>query len=295
MWPLRSDAERVPGDSQVLSPVQPIGQSVIGVWSRADPFRSTRRYLFDVRIAALFDIHGNLPALEAVLQDVARAGVDRIVVGGDVVLGPMTRDALETLTSLSVPVHFIRGNAEIVLLDEIAGRALSFPVPEQYRPALRWEAEQLSEYAYMLEDWPRTLHLDVPALGSSLFCHATPRNENEIFVRTTPEAVLRPIFDPLAVSLVVCGHTHMQFDRLIGATRVVNAGSVGMPFMEAGAYWLLLDQTVTLKRTRYDLNGAAERIRATDYPRAEDYATNAVLHPPREATMLESFSRVELK
>ena len=104
-----------------------------------------------------------------------------------------------------------------------------------------------------------------------------------------------PVFAGLGVTLVVCGHTHMQFDRLVGTMRVVNAGSVGMPFGLSRAHWLLLGPDVELRSTPYDLREAAERIGATDYPQAEDFARNSVLNPPSERAMLEGFSRAELK
>ena len=103
------------------------------------------------------------------------------------------------------------------------------------------------------------------------------------------------IFEGLDAALVVCGHTHMQFDRTIGRTRVLNAGSVGMPFEEPGAYWLLLGPDVALRRTTYDLEKAAERIRATKYPQAEDFAARNVLQPPSADATLEAFTRFELK
>jgi hypothetical protein len=132
-------------------------------------------------------------------------------------------------------------------------------------------------------------------LGDALFCHATPRNDIDCFTRLTPEDQLFPIFQRLDVPLVVCGHTHMQFDRTIGTIRVVNAGSVGMPFQEPGAYWLLLGPDIQLRHTPYDLASAADRIRATTYPQAEDFATRNVLHPPSERETLEAFSHVVLK
>ena len=99
----------------------------------------------------------------------------------------------------------------------------------------------------MLASWPRTLRLDVDGLGGVLFCHGTPRSETEIFTRLTPEERLVPLFDGLQVSVAVCGHTHMQFDRQIGPTRVVNAGSVGMPFGTTGACWVF--QVIKQERT----------------------------------------------
>ena len=104
-----------------------------------------------------------------------------------------------------------------------------------------------------------------------------------------------PLFDGLDVPLVVCGHTHMQFDRMIGRTRVVNAGSVGMPFGEPGADWLLLGPDVEFRHTAYDLERAAERIRQTEYPQAADFAAKSVLQPPREAQMLDVFTNVSFK
>ena len=95
--------------------------------------------------------------------------------------------------------------------------------------------------------------------------------------------------------MVVCGRTHMQFDRTIGRTRVVNAGSVGMPFGKPGAYWLLLGPDVELRHTRYDLAKAAKRIRATSYPQAQEFADHNVLQPPSEKEMLGALSKAELK
>jgi diadenosine tetraphosphatase ApaH/serine/threonine PP2A family protein phosphatase len=104
-----------------------------------------------------------------------------------------------------------------------------------------------------------------------------------------------PVFDGLDVALVVCGHTHMQFDRTIGGIRVVNAGSVGMPFGEPGAYWLLLGPDVQLRHTSYDLEKAAERIRSTKYPQAREFAAQNVLEPPSVPAMLEAFTKAELR
>jgi predicted phosphodiesterase len=248
-----------------------------------------------MRVAAIYDIHGNLPALEAVLQDVREEEVDRVVVGGDVVPGPMVREALACLLALDIPVQFIQGNGEVAVLEAIAGR--DHPaVPEQHRPLIRWMAQQLRfEYAPLLASWPRTLRVDIAGCGHVLFCHGTPRDDNEIFTRLTPEERLLPIFDGLNASLVVCGHTHMQFDRTIGSTRVVNAGSVGMPFGAPGADWLLLGPDVELRHTNYDGSRAADRIKATDYPNVEEFVAQYVLKQPSAADMLEFFTRVSLQ
>jgi len=113
----------------------------------------------------------------------------------------------------------------------------------------------------------------------------------QIFTRETPEDRVAPAFADVESGSVVCGHTHMQFDRRIAGHRVVNAGSVGMAFGEPGAYWLLIDDDFRLQRTEYDLANAARRIGATEYPDAEQFARNNVLEPPTEAAMLAAFSR----
>src|SRR2546428_7349052 len=183
-----------------------------------------------MRVAALYDIHANLPALEAVLQDIRQADVNQVVVGGDVLPGPMPRETLACLQDLDIRVQFIQGNGDRVVRAQMAGMESS-EVPEQFREIVRWNAQQLHpEDERLLASWPQTLRLEIPELGEVLFCHATPRNDTEIFTRLTPEDRLLPVFEGVNVPMVVCGHTHMQFDRTVGRIRVVNAGSVGMPF-----------------------------------------------------------------
>ena len=248
-----------------------------------------------MRVAAIYDIHGNLPALEAVLQDILQAGVDHIVVGGDVILGPMPRETLSCLLDLDMSVQFIQGNGDREVLALMQGIETG-AVPQAYRAVMRWNAQQLHpEDAQVIGTWPKTIRVAIDVLGEVLFCHATPRNDTEIFTRLTGEDRLRPVFEGLNVPVVVCGHTHMQFDRTIGTVRVLNAGSVGMPFGEPGAYWLLLGPDIQLRHTPYDLAQAAERIRNTEYPQAADFATHNVLQPPSESAMLEAFARAELK
>jgi putative phosphoesterase len=248
-----------------------------------------------MRVAALYDIHGNLPALESVLDEIAHAAVDRMVIGGDVVCGPMTRDALARLLDLDIPVDFIRGNAEVSVLAEMGGADQTRPLPEPIRQVLRWEAQQLRGYEPVLAGWPMTLRQRIPGLGTVVFCHATPRNEDEIFLKSTPEEVLEPIFSAVEADVVVCGHTHMQFDRTIGQVRVVNAGSVGMPIGAPGARWLLLGPEIELRHTLYDFANAADRVRETSYPQAQEFAATNVLQPLSEAAMLEMFTPFALK
>jgi putative phosphoesterase len=243
-----------------------------------------------MRVAALYDIHGNLPALEAILREVRRAEVDQIVVGGDVFPGPMSCEALACLLDLEIPVRFIHGNGDREVLEQRAGRE-SAAIPESFREVMRWSAQQISpEDERIVASWPSTLQIEIPGLGEVLFCHATPRNDTEIFTRLTPEERLLPVFEGVTAPVVVCGHTHMQLDRKIGGIRVVNAGSVGMPFGDPGAYWLLLGPGIQLQRTSYDLTAAADRIRKTGYPQAQEFAAGNILRPPSEKEILERFS-----
>ncbi len=247
-----------------------------------------------MRVAAIYDIHANLPALEAVLEDVRQAEIDQIVVGGDVLPGPMPRETIARLLQLDVPVQFVQGNGDREVLARMRSVEES-TLPEEAREAVRWVAQQITpEDESLLASWPKTLRVQILGLGDVLFCHATPRNDTEIFTRLTPDERLVPVFEALNVAVVVCGHTHMQFDRMIGRIRVLNAGSVGMPFGKPGAYWLLLGPDVQLRQTSYDFPNAAERIRSTKYPQAENFAIRNVLRPPSEREMLEAFARVEL-
>jgi putative phosphoesterase len=191
-----------------------------------------------LRIAALYDVHGNLPALEAVLAEVA---ADAIVVGGDFVAGPWPAETLERLRGLDGDVRFIRGNADREVYEEGPGMA----PPE----VMEFVRERLSPEDV---DFLRTLPL-TETIGRTLFCHATPRNDEEIFTRASPAERWGAALAGVDADVVVCGHTHVQFDRRIGDVRLVNAGSVGMPYEdEPGAYWALLDGAdIELRRTEY--------------------------------------------
>lgn len=247
-----------------------------------------------MRVAALYDIHGNLPALEAVLQDVSNEGVDAILVGGDVVPGPMSAEALDLLLEQPVPVSFIRGNGERETLAVRDGKEPT--VPSSAVESVRWSGGQISDgQADRMRRWPPTVRMEIAGLGSVLFCHGTPRSDSDVFTHLTPVQAVAPAFQELEADVVVCGHTHMQFERMIGRVRVANAGSVGMPFGEAGAYWVLLGRDIWLRRTEYDLEAAAERIRRSAYPAAEEFATRSVLQPPSQDEMLMLFERAAMK
>ena len=255
-------------------------------------------------VAALYDIHGNLPALDAVLAEVRQANVDLIVVGGDVLPGPLPRETLARLLEMEIPTRFIYGNGELAALAQLTaadpgevtywGTSGGATLPEPFREVIRWTARQIPEYRELLASWPLTTAVEIDELGKVLFCHATPRNETEIFTRVTLEERLLPVFAGIEESVVVCGHTHMQFDRRVGPTRVVNAGSVGMPFGTTGADWLLLGPGIELRKTSYDTSAAAEVFRRTSYPMVEELAVRYILQPPPEEELFAAWASAEL-
>jgi predicted phosphodiesterase len=245
-----------------------------------------------MRVAALYDIHGNLPALESVIGEVERAMVDQVVIGGDVLSGPMQVDCLERLGLLSVPMHYLMGNSDREVIAARHGNE-NKKLPSFALEMIRWSAGKLTpEHEHWIASWPKTVRLEIPPLGSVLFCHATPRDDNEIFTRQTDEVRLLPIFDAVSANVVVCGHTHMQFDRMVGKTRVVNAGSVGMPFGVSGADWLVLGPDIELRNTNYDRVDASRRIAGAGFPNTPEFD---MLNPPAAEKMLESYSEAELK
>ena len=248
-----------------------------------------------MRVAALYDIHGNLPALEAVVAELRTLRVDQVVIGGDVLPGPMPRETLALLRGLDIPCHYIRGNGDREVVLRRQG-VESDGVAPAFRGMIQWVADQLDDdHEAWLSSWPLTHTMDISGLGRVLFCHATPRNDTDTFTRATPDDVLAPLFASLPGAMVVCGHTHMPFDRVVGKTRVVNAGSVGMPFGDPGADWLLLGPDVELRHTSYDLESAAVRVRHTHYPMAEDFAARNVLNPPTADEMIAIFSKAEVR
>lgn len=224
----------------------------------------------DVRVAALYDIHGFLPALEAVLAEPDVAAADVVVIGGDAVEGPMPAATLALLEGLGERVRWVRGNTEREVLE---GRDADPGKGGIWEQRAAWVAAQLSsDQLARIAAWPATVAVDVDSLGPTRFCHATPRDDYEIFTAITPAEAVEPML-AAAEPTIVCGHTHVQFDRAIGERRVVNAGSVGMPYEgETGARWCLLGPDVDLRRTAYDMAGAAARIRATGLPEADELA-----------------------
>jgi predicted phosphodiesterase len=240
-----------------------------------------------MRVAALNDVHGNLPALTAVLAKVPDDAL--IVFGGDLVSGPMPKQTSELVRSLGARARFIRGNA-----DHIAGAGPEGGVWESRR-AWVFEEQLDEEERAFFASLPPTETVNVDELGPTLFCHGSPRDENEIVTAVTSDARLREILGSVEERVVVCGHTHHQFDRTVDRWRIVNAGSVGMPYEgHRGAYWALLGPDVELRRTEYDVEAAAEAIRATGYPEPEEDPLPNLLNPPTAAEVAEYFEQQAL-
>jgi putative phosphoesterase len=222
-------------------------------------------------VAVLSDIHGNLPALDAVLAELRADPPHAVVVGGDVAAGPMPLEVLARLRALPWPVHWIRGNADRALVMSFDGT-----VPEAWRDhpiwiADAWTATRITRAERdFFTTLPPLLRLEVEGLGEVLFCHATPQSDEERVTVFTPEDRLAQILAAGGAPLVVAGHTHRQFDRTAGGRRMLNAGSVGRPYEEEpGAYWLRLGPDVQLLRTPYDTAAATAAFRALGYPSAD--------------------------
>jgi putative phosphoesterase len=228
----------------------------------------------DVRIAVLADIHGNLPALRAVLAEVDREQVDAIVVGGDIAGGPLVRESLDLLDSRPEPVHWVRGNAEREAVAVFDGQPASDDPPGR---AAAWSASELDRgWRDRLASWPIALSLD-----GVLFCHGSPRSDDEMLTRATPDAALVDAVAGVDERLVVGGHTHQQFIRTVGQLVVANAGSVGMPYEgRAGAFWMVVDAArVELRETPYDFEGALDELRAWGYADLDEQIGEALLDP----------------
>jgi putative phosphoesterase len=229
-----------------------------------------------MRVAALADIHGNLPALEAVLNAVELERPDLVVVCGDVASGPLPVETIDLLRSLP-SARFVRGNADRELVAHFDGEKPSaWP-----GPAADWCASQLSrERRDFLASFSETVEMSIDELGRVLFCHGSPRSDIEMMTRKTSDERIHEFTAGLQVDVVICGHTHMAFDRTVGKVRVVNPGSVGMPYGDPGAYWALIGRDISLRRTEYDRQAAADRIKRSAWPGAEEFARENVLTVP---------------
>jgi putative phosphoesterase len=235
-----------------------------------------------VRVAAISDIHGNLPALEAVLAEIDREGVDDIVVAGDTAHGPWAAEIVDLLVERGA--RCVRGNADREVVDR----------SDLFGPLAPWSADRLGERRLtVVAGWPLTVELSVDGLGETLVCHSTPTSEDPIYTRITPDAELVSILGNVDADVLVCGHTHMQYDRTLSSgLRVVNPGSVGIPYEGArGAYWALLGPGVEFRRTPYDVEGAVAAIEVLGVP-VDARMLEQLLDPPDSESTTEHFESI---
>ncbi|AEW99084.1 metallophosphoesterase family protein [Streptantibioticus cattleyicolor] len=240
------------------------------------------------RTAVLSDIHGVLPALEAVLAEPEVRAADRVVLTGDIACGPQPAEVLDLLTALGDRVTWVAGNADRELVE--FRRGVRETIPDPIGP---WAARQLRpDHLELLASLPLSVRLPVAGLGTVLFCHATPRDDEEVVVVDSRPDRWREVFDGLGpdVDAVICGHTHMPFVRLAHGRLVVNPGSVGMPYGRSGAHWALLGPGVDLRRTPYDTDAAIARLtRDCGYPAIAEWADYYVRARATDTEALAAF------
>jgi predicted phosphodiesterase len=224
-------------------------------------------------------VHGNLPALEAVLVE---AGDAQLVFGGDLAAGPLPGETLDRIMELDALV--IRGNADRELLSD--------PLPSGGLID-EWVGAQLEDrHREYIAALPEQAEVDVDGVGRVLFCHGSPRSDEEMILKTTPDEWLREMLEGVEADVVVCGHTHMQFDRRVDRWRVVNAGSVGLAYGAPGAHWLELGPGVEHRRTTYDSAAFANRVKTFDWPIAERFAEENIRNVPSEEEALGFFEEM---
>jgi putative phosphoesterase len=248
------------------------------------------------RVVAVYDVHGNLPALEAVLADLEGVDHDLLVVGGDVASGPMPSEVLDRLEDLGDRVRWVRGNAD---REVVAAYDKGSPAADVHSsdPALRasaWSASRIGRRQRdLMASFQERVEVEVEVLGSVLFCHGGPDDDEQILTTVTPDERQRRILGGVGQDVGVCGHVHTQYDRTMVGRRVVNAGSVGLPYQgePVGAFWALLGpEVVELRRSDYDLVGAIEGFRVLGYPGVEDLE-EALLEPPDPNWVADFFER----
>lgn len=194
------------------------------------------------RIAVLGDIHGNLPALEAVMADIAQFRVDCVVANGDIVnWGPFSEAALRRVEAEGWAV--IRGNHEFYLLDYGTQRApAAWSDPQQFAlPALLQE-QLVGYWTGRIAVWPDTLSLRFPDAPPLRIAHGTPRSPWEPLHTGTSDEQAAQMLAHVEEETVVIAHTHLPLDRTVGRWRILNPGSVRVPLDGIqGARYILLE------------------------------------------------------
>ena len=236
-----------------------------------------RRYGPARRVAVLSDVHGNVPALEAVLTECEQAQVDLVVFCGDLTWGPEPQETIDLVKALGEQALFVRGNAERAILE--IGRGTRAPI----RPREHWMVAQHSPAAIQfLASFAFTIVVDVVGMGWVRFCHGSPRSDHELVTPATPVERLAELAVGVEERVIVSGHTHLQFDRNVSNWRSINPGSVGLPYHDGEpgtAYWAIVGPDVSLQRTRYDVGVAVRRGHQSGDPMAEKIAS-MLMRPP---------------
>jgi len=226
-------------------------------------------------VAVIADVHGNAPALAAVLEEVEREQVDLIVSCGDLTWGPLPEETYELARGLNA--RFVRGNADRAVLEGV-----SETEREQWMQA--HHTEEMREFLGTFEE---NVVVEVDGLGAVRFCHGSPRSDEECVTPETPEERVREFSAGVDEHVIVSAHVHIQFDREAAGIRSVNAGSVGLPYEgRPGAYWALFGPDVELRRTEYDVDSTVERYRASGQPNVEQIV-ELLLTPPEPREVID--------
>jgi putative phosphoesterase len=221
------------------------------------------------RVAVIADVHGNAPALEAVLAEVAREAPEVVVSCGDLTWGAEPEAVYRLARDLEAAV-FVRGNAERAVLEGTSDTPRAAWMQGQHDDELRAFVASFQEQAVV----------DVQGLGAVRFCHGSPRSDEECVTPATPEERVRKFMSGVEERVVASAHVHIQFDRAVAGIRSLNPGSVGLPYEgRPGAYWALLGPGVEHRRTEYDVDRAAHAYRESGLPGGDDLA-QLLLEPP---------------
>ena len=239
-------------------------------------------------VAVLSDVHGVLPVLDAVLAESDVGAADLVVVTGDLAAGPMPVEVLDRLVALGERCVLVRGNADRELVEVARGAVSEYPEST-------WAGGQLrTDQVELLDRLPHPVVVEVDGFGPVLFCHGTPRDDNEVVLVDSRLEWWAEVFADLPedVRTVVCGHTHMPFTRLVDQRLVVNSGSIGMPYGRAGGSWALLaDGQVSLRQTPIDVNAACAEIEArSGYPGRAAWADEYVRSRNSDADAVRAFA-----
>lgn len=235
-----------------------------------------------MRVAALADVHGNAPALAAVLVEVERERPDLVAFCGDLTWGSLPQETLALVRGLEIPARFVRGNADRMVGVETEGRG-------------PWmTSRHTDEDLAFLETFEETVTVDLGGLGATCFCHGSPRSDEECVTERTPADRVHDFMTGRDERVVVTAHVHVQYDRTVDGIRCIGPGSVGLPYegVAGVAYWALLGPDVELRRTPYDVEAAVARMRETDDPGVEQIVELMLAPPSRDDVIADAEERV---